>query len=309
MVGAGAVGSFYGAMLARAGHTVTLIGREAHMQAINLHGIRLDLVNSDHIEHIRLRTSTDIAQVRDADLILFCAKSIDSESTALSIAPYLQPHAVIISLQNGIEKIKRISQNVINAVIPAVVYVATELTAPGYIKHHGGGDLVIGTTATSRLSEPQHILTSIATLFASAQVEARISDNVLTALWSKLLINCTFNAISGLSQLSYGEMVQCEAIQSTQAIVIKEVIAVAKTEGVDLSEADALQTVSHIANAMPSQKSSTAHDMARKKLSEIDHLNGFIVRRGTEQGVPTPTNQALYAMVKLIESSYAIKTT
>ena len=95
------------------------------------------------------------------------------------------------------------------------------------------------------------------------------------------------------------------SIRSTQAAVVKEVIAVAKAEGVDLSESEALQTIANISAAMPSQKSSTAQDMARKRLSEIDHLNGFVVRRGTLHGISTPSNQVLFAMVKLMESSYA----
>ena len=138
MVGAGAVGSFYGAMLARAGHRVTLIGREAHMQAIATDGLHLDLADSPSVENIALQTSTNVAVVSDADLILFCVKSTDSLTSAQSMAPHLQPHAVIISLQNGVENIALITQHVKNTVIPAVVYVASELTAPGYVKHHGG---------------------------------------------------------------------------------------------------------------------------------------------------------------------------
>ena len=305
MVGAGAVGSFYGAMLARAGHRVTLIGREAHMQAIETDGLHLDLADSPSVENIALHTSTNVAVVSDADLILFCVKSTDSLISAQSMAPHLQPNAVLISLQNGVENIALITQHVKNTVIPAVVYVASELTAPGYVKHHGGGDLVIGAMSSASMNHHVQTLTQIANLFASAKVDVRISDNVMRELWFKLMINCAFNAISGLLQLPYGELLQCEPIRSTQAAVVKEVIAVAKAEGVDLSESEALQTIANISAAMPNQKSSTAQDMARKRLSEIDHLNGFVVRRGAQHGIPTPSNQVLFAMVKLMESSYA----
>jgi len=296
-------------MLARAGYEVTLIGREAHMQAIADHGLQLDLANSSGVESIHLHTSTEVASVHQADLVLFCVKSTDSESVAKHIAPYLLPHAVVVSLQNGVENSMLISQHIKNAVIPAVVYVATEITAPGCVKHHGRGDLVIGTMSPTRLSHPQQTLTAVSELFASAQVAVRISDNVMVELWSKLMVNCAFNAISGLSQLSYGKLAERETIRSTQADVVKEVIAVAKADGVVLSEPEALQTVAHIAVAMAGQKSSTAQDMARHKISEIDHLNGFIVRRGFAHGIATPVNQALYALVKLVESSYAESTT
>ena len=291
-------------MLARAGYKVTLIGREAHMQAIASHGLKLDLANASNIESIRLHTSTEVTAVIDADLILFCVKSTDSEAVAKEIAPYLLSHAVVISLQNGVENSMLIARHVNNAVIPAVVYVASEITAPGYVKHHGRGDLVIGTMSPSQLSHPSQTLTDIADFFASAQVDVRISDNVMVELWSKLMVNCAFNAISGLSQLSYGSLAGLDSIRATQATVVKEVISVATADGVVMSESDALQTVANIAVAMAGQKSSTAQDMARRKVSEIDHLNGFIVRRGLALGIATPVNQALYALVKLVESSY-----
>jgi 2-dehydropantoate 2-reductase len=151
-------------------------------------------------------------------------------------------------------------------------------------------------------------LTDIADFFATAQVAVRISDNVMRELWSKLMVNCAFNAISGLSQLTYGKLAARDSIRSTQTDVVKEVIAVAKADGVVLSESAALETVANLAVAMAGQKSSTAQDMARHRISEIDHLNGFIVRRGYAHGIATPVNQALYALVKLVESSYAEST-
>jgi 2-dehydropantoate 2-reductase len=136
-------------------------------------------------------------------------------------------------------------------------------------------------------------------------VPVQISQEVMVDLWSKLLINCVFNAISGLAQTSYGKLAAVESIQTTQTALVREVIAVALADGTDLDEATAMQAVARITQTMAGQKSSTAQDMARQKPSEIDHLNGFVVRRGQALGVPTPVNQALYALVKLVESSYA----
>jgi 2-dehydropantoate 2-reductase len=239
-----------------------------------------------------------------ADLVLFCVKSTDSASVALQIAPYLSPNALMMSLQNGVENSNLIAQQVANVVIPCVVYVATEIPAPGCVKHHGRGDLVIGTMQSSRLSDPQKTLQAIVELFASAQVSVQISTNVMAELWSKLMINCAFNAISGLAQIQYGKLAALEPVRSTQTALVKEVIAVAKADGIHLSETLALQAVEQISVTMGSQKSSTAQDMARSKPSEIDHLNGFIVRRGMALGVATPVNQALFALVKLVESTY-----
>jgi len=304
VVGAGAVGSFYGAMLARAGHRVTLIGRPAHVQATTRNGLKLDLASSSATEVIQIEASTELSSLRSADLVLFCVKSTDSASVALQIAPYLSPHALIMSLQNGVENAALIAQHVPHAVIPCVVYVATEIPAPGCVKHHGRGELVIGTMQVSRLSDPQKTLQEIVELFGSAQVPVQISQNVMVELWSKLMINCAFNAISGLAQIQYEKLTALESVRITQAAVVKEVIAVALADGIHLSEAVALQAVAQISVTMGSQKSSTAQDMARSKPSEIDHLNGFIVRRGLALGVATPVNQALFSLVKLLESAY-----
>jgi 2-dehydropantoate 2-reductase len=304
VVGAGAVGSFYGAMLARAGHRVTLIGRPAHVQAMTRNGLKLDLATSSTTEVIQIEASSDLSSLQTADLVLFCVKSTDSTSVALQIAPHLSPHALIMSLQNGVENAALIAQHVPHAVIPCVVYVATEIPAPGCVKHHGRGDLVIGTMKVSRLSDPQKTLQEIVELFGSAQVPVQISQNVMVELWSKLMINCAFNAISGLAQIQYGKLAALESVRNTQTALVKEVLAVAQADGIHLSEAVALQAVAQISVTMGSQKSSTAQDMARSKPSEIDHLNGFIVRRGQALGVATPVNQALFALVKLVESAY-----
>ena len=304
VVGAGAVGSFYGAILARAGHRVTLIGRPAHVQATTRNGLKLDLATSSATEIIQIEASTELSSLHTADLVLFCVKSTDSASVAFQIAPYLAPHALVMSLQNGVENAVLIAQRIPHAVIPSVVYVATEIPAPGFVKHHGRGELVIGTMQISRLSDPQKTLQDIVLLFASAQVPVQISQNVMAELWSKLMINCAFNAISGLAQIQYEKLAALESVRNTQTALVKEVIAVAQADGIHLSETVALQAVAQISVTMGSQKSSTAQDMARCKPSEIDHLNGFIVRRGQALGVPTPVNQALFALVKLVESSY-----
>jgi 2-dehydropantoate 2-reductase len=283
---------------------VTLIGRPAHVQATKRDGLKLDLATSSATEIVYLDASSELSSLQTADLVLFCVKSTDSASVARQMAPHLAPHALIMSLQNGVENSALIAQQVPHAVIPCVVYVATEITAPGCVKHHGRGDLVIGTMQTSRLKDPKKTLQEIVELLGSAQVPVQISQNVMADLWSKLMINCAFNAISGLAQIQYEKLVALESIRSTQTALVKEVIAVALADGIHLSEPVALEAVAKISVTMGGQKSSTAQDMARSKPSEIDHLNGFIVRRGQALGVATPVNQALFALVKLVESTY-----
>ena len=307
VVGAGAVGSFFGALLARAGHRVTLITRAAHVQAIERAGLQLDMAG--HTEVIQLAATEDLAAVRGARLVLFCVKSTDTEGVARQMAPHLDTDALVLSLQNGVENAAGIARHVKQTVVPAVVYVATALPGPGCVRHHGRGDLVIGAMdAIGAHAAPDPALArrlqELVDFFATAQVPVRISDNVMAELWSKLMVNCAYNAISGLAQASYGQLTALPAIRELQQAVVREVVALAAAEGVTLPLAAALQTMERIAPAMPAQLSSTAQDMARHKPSEIDHLNGFVAHRGRELGVATPANQALHALVKLVEAGH-----
>lgn len=305
VVGAGAVGSFYGALLARAGCTVTLIGRAAHVQAIERDGLRLDMGGT--VETIRVAASTDLQAVQAADLVLFCVKSTDTESTARELAPLLAPQALVLSLQNGVENVALIRRYVRQPVLPAVVYVAAAMPAPGLVRHLGRGELLIGPPSPQAAADAALTarMNDIVALFALAGIAVTVRADVMAELWSKLLLNCAYNAISALAQAPYARVAALPDVRAVQRAVVQEVIAVAAADGIALALEPALAAVDRIAATMPQQLSSTAQDVARRKPSEIDQLNGFVVRRGRALGVPTPVNQTLHALVKLIEADYA----
>jgi len=296
VLGAGAVGCYFGGMLARAGHRVTLIGRQAHVDAFRRHGLRFEGLKFD--QRVPVEASTQADAVRGARLVLFCVKSTDTEEAAAQIAPHLDPAAVIVNLQNGVDNTERIAALVPQPVVPAVVYVATEMAGPGHLKHHGRGDLVIGSLDGKAAPA---VLSQVKQWFDAAGVPVVVSDNVAGELWMKLVVNCAYNAISAITQLPYGRMIEGEGVRETMGAVVEELLAVAKASGV-VMPADVLKKTLGVAGAMPTQFSSTAQDLARGKPTEIDHLNGFIVRRGQALGVATPVNRALHALVKLLES-------
>ncbi|WP_250467077.1 2-dehydropantoate 2-reductase [Caballeronia sp. GAFFF2] len=290
VMGAGAVGCYYGGMLARAGHEVVLIARPQHVEAITRDGLRLETQTFD--ERVQLAASTEASAVRGAKLVLFCVKSTDTESAAALLKPHLERDALVLSLQNGVENAERLREYVPQEVAAAVVYVASEMAGPGHMKHHGRGELVIEPSSTSE---------EVAHAFVAAGVPTDISDNVRGALWVKLVLNCTYNALSALSQLPYGRIVKGEGVTRVMRDIVDECTAVARAEGVTLS-GDVDAAVRRIAETMPNQFSSTAQDVMRGKRSEIDHLNGLIVRRGDALGVATPANRMLHVLVKLVES-------
>jgi 2-dehydropantoate 2-reductase len=299
VVGAGAVGCYYGGMLARAGVPVTLIGRPAHVEAMRRDGLRLSSAAFD--EHIAVDASADIAAVAGATLVLVCVKSTDTESTAAELAPHLAPDARVLSLQNGVDNAPRLQAVLGRPVAPAVVYVACEMGGPGHVRHLGRGELVIPSDMGAT---PGTSSDAVVALFARTGVPVELSDNVVGALWGKLLLNCGYNAISAITDVSYGRMVTLPGIAQTVHDAVVECLAVAKALEVTIP-GDVFAAVARIATSMPGQVSSTCQDLRRGKPTEIDHLNGYIVREGERLGIATPVNRALQALVKALETTRA----
>lgn len=290
VLGAGAVGCYYGGMLARAGHRVTLIGRSQHVQVFEARGLRMQTLAFD--ETVQVGASTEAAAVAGADLVLFAVKSPDTERAGAQMREHLKPGALVLCLQNGVDNAERLRAVLPGvAVASAVVYVATEMAGPGHLRHHGRGELVI---------EPSARCAEVAQALTAAGIPTEVSDNVRGALWAKLILNCAYNALSAVGRIAYGELVQQPGVADVMRDVVAECRDVAAADGVSLP-GDVDAAVRRIAETMPSQYSSTAQDLMRGKPSEIDHLNGHVVRRGEALGVPTPANRVLWAMVKLVE--------
>ena len=290
VVGAGAVGCYYGGLLARAGHAVTLIGRAQHVDAIRAHGLRLQTQRFD--ERVRVDASCEASAAAGAQLALCCVKSTDSEAVAAQIAPHLAADALVLSLQNGVDNAARLQSQLAQRVVACVVYVATEMAGPGHVRHHGRGEVVLGASPASH---------EIAALFASAGIPASVRNNVAGELWAKLILNCAYNALSAITQLPYGVLRNLAGVEAVMRDVVAECLAVARASGVE-APGDAWEAVERIAASMPAQYSSTAQDVMRGKRSEIDHLNGFVAREGDRLGVATPVNRALWVAVKGIEA-------
>lgn len=289
VMGAGAVGCYFGGMLARAGHDVVLIGRPAHVQAIEAAGLRLQTRSFD--EQVHVRASTEAAAVQGASLVLCCVKSSGTEAAAQAMRAHLEPGALLLSLQNGVDNAERLRALLPQPVRAAVVYVATEMAGPGHVRHHGRGELVV---------ERGRGGDAWAEALRAAGVPVELAADVRQALWVKLILNCAYNALSAIGQVPYGPLLATEGIAEVMHEVVRECVAVARAEGVAVP-ADIEATVRALAPSMPDQRSSTAQDLARGKPSEIDHLNGYVVRRGMAHGLATPVNQVLATLVHLLE--------
>lgn len=296
VVGAGAVGGYFGGLLARAGVPVTMIGRPVFVEAVKKDGLRLDTTQFQETLHPAV--SSELSATAGADYIFFCVKTTDTAATAKELAKHISPTCVVLSLQNGVNNVEEIRKASGIEALATVVYVAAAMPSPGTIKHLGRGDLVIGPHSPK--------VDEIAKFLGRAQLPCRVSDNIEGELWTKFLWNCALNALSGLGRATYGEIIASEDAKRVVEVAVYEVLAVARKKGIQPAGLEdpkaALAGAYRIGQQMSGTYSSTAQDMMRGKRTEIDSLNGYVARLGAELGVPTPVNHALYTLVKLQEA-------
>jgi 2-dehydropantoate 2-reductase len=173
------------------------------------------------------------------------------------------------------------------------------MAGPGHVKHFGRGELVIGNPEDREACLDQ--LSGIQDYLNKGNVPCSISKKIKHDMWLKFLVNCSYNAISGIGQIEYGQIVQSKHTNDLIGQIIKEFLAVAEKEGINISLEQAILANEQIAKTMAKQKSSTAQDLMKHKKTEIDFLNGYIVRCGMAHQIPTPANQSVYALVKMLE--------
>lgn len=301
VVGAGAVGSYFGGLLARAGAPVTLIARPAHADAINRNGLRLDTLKGDF--RVDVAATSDFAAVSSAQIVLVAVKTPDTERTAAALAPLLRKDAIVLSMQNGVDNVERMHRAAGISAFGAAVYVAVQVTAPGVVKHTGRGDLVIGDPLAEAGAFPARPagLATLEKCFSAASIPCRVAENIRADLWTKLAMNCAYNAVSALTAERYGTVMRDPAVHEVMKGVLDETIAVAAKTGVTLSREVLLETARRLGEAMIDALSSTAQDLLQGKPTEIDSLNGLVADLGKQHGVDTPVNRTLHALVKLAE--------
>src|SRR5881409_2494645 len=297
VVGAGAVGGYFGGMFARAGAPTVFIGRKHFADAVNSKGLVLDKLQGQ--ERISVTATVEVSAVRDCSVILLCVKANDTSAVAKQMAPFLQPGAIVVCLQNGVDNADRVRAAPNVVAVPAAVYVAVSVPETGRVKHLARGDLIIGPRSK--------ITTELTKLFIRASIPCRISDNIEGELWVKLLRNCALNAISALGHTRYGQIARSDDAKNLMEQIVDEVLAVARAAGVVLpgvvDRESGMAAAMELATQMADAFSSTAQDLNRGQPTEIDALNGYISRRGEELGIPVPVNHALFTLVKLAEQT------
>lgn len=288
-MGAGAVGSYFGARLHQAGHEVVLIARGATLDALRAHGLRLQAQDFDG--YLPIASSDSPAAAAGATVVLFCVKSQDTETAGALLRPFLSARCTVLCLQNGVDNAERLSRVIGFPAVPAAVYVAVGTPAPGHVVHNGRGELIIGPSAGSD---------AVAAAFGRAGIPVTVTQGVMGALWAKLAANCTYNALSALTQMPYGALVRQPGIEQSMRGLFDECLAVARAEGHALPDS-LWEEVLSLSRTMAQQRSSTAQDLARGRRTEVDYINGHVVRCAGRHGIEVPLNRLLHALVRISE--------
>lgn len=288
VMGAGAVGCYYGAMLARAGFEVTLVGRAPFVERVRADGLRVSASAFDTV--VEVQATTEPKALASSDFVLFCVKSADTEAAGRLLAPVLRPDCAVLSFQNGVDNPERLAPVLGRPVVPAALYVGVEMVATAHVRHLGRGEIIMGEFPASA---------PVLAAFAEAGIPAEASAQARIAQWHKFLTNCAYNALSAVAGLRYGALLKVTGVDRVMTDVVTEAVAVAHALGIAV-QLD-MQPILSLADTMPNQWSSTAQDLMRGKPTEIEYLNGYVVRKGAELGVATPANAVLLALVRARE--------
>ena len=304
-LGAGALGCAIGGTLAAGGTDVTLIDPfEAHVNAINQHGLRMKDGENERV--VRVKATTSSRGLAPPDLIIVLVKSFHTEEAITAALAIVGEHTAVMSLQNGMGH-EEILARVAGAshVLAGKTYVGGVMLGPGHIIAGTRGTLTDMGELDGSISAR---VKAIAAEFERAELPAVVSDNIVGKIWDKLLINVSTGAVSAITGLTYGPLYQLPEIEATALAAVGEAMAVARAAGARLSVKTPRDAWTMAAAGLPVEfKTSMLQSLEKGSITEVDFINGAVVRGGQRHGVPTPVNQTLVSLVKGIERRIGAK--
>lgn len=303
VVGPGAMGSLFAAVLARSKQEVWLLDRNKERAAVLAQG-GISVEGATGTWQQKVSVTADAGSIPVPDLVLFCVKSYDTKEAARSIKSLIGSQTFVLTLQNGVGNVELLSEVIgEDKVIGGVTSEGATLIDTGRITHAGRGETVIGLID----GKIPVAMRDIREAFNKAGFETRISRDIKSLLWSKLIINAGINALTAITRMNNGRLNEFEGTRRIIRDAVTEAVKVAKRKRIKLIYDDPLAKVEAVCEATAGNISSMLQDVLRKKRTEIDFINGVIVRQAQELGLPAPVNLLLVDLVKTIESSYNLR--
>jgi len=298
ILGSGAVGGYYGAKLARAGNDVTFVARGAHLAAIREHGLQIrSPMLGDFV--VRAAAEEDTARVGAVDVVVVAVKAYDNETALPRLRPMMRESTAVLTLQNGVDSAREVAAQVGEAaVIGGPTYIATALSAPGVIEQTGTHRRIVFGEVFGALPRMTDRVRSIHQALAGADIQAEAVDDGRVPIWEKFIFLVSLAGFTGAARLPIGPVWADPVVRAQFLEGCREVERVASSEGVPVAQ-DFIQRIATYIEAIPgTMRSSLLIDLSQGKRIEVEALQGAVVRRAAQAGVPAPIMSTLYAVLK-----------
>jgi len=304
VIGPGAIGIFFGGLLSRLGLDVRFLDKsEERAEYLVRHGLLLE--ETTGLISIPIKVNIDTAGIGPCDLVIICVKSYDTESAASLLPSLIHQNTLVLTLQNGlghVEVLKKILPE--RQIAVGITFHGVTLVETGHIRHAGAGPTCIGSFLPDEKVRGQ--LARLAETLTAAGLATTVADNIEEIVWNKLLVNIGINALSAITRLKNGDLVKFPEIRNLMAMAVTEALAVARGKGLRANP-QAVEEARAACLATAENRSSMLQDVLNRKRTEIEAINGAIVKEAKTLGIATPVNEVLTILVKGIEKSYNLQ--
>ncbi|MDO9128766.1 MAG: 2-dehydropantoate 2-reductase [Anaerolineales bacterium] len=298
IMGSGAIGAYYGGLLARAGNEVTFIARGAHLEAIRKNGLQIKSGYGDFLVKPAQATDNPL-EIGPVELALVCVKTPDTEQAARAIRPLISPQTAVMSLQNGIDAAERIGAVIgMEHMLGAATWISAAIEAPGVVRHFSQfRRIVFGELDGQTTRRAQAVLERL----QGSGAMAELSSDISKVLWTKFVFISAASAAGSLTRLEMGDYRTVPETRSLLIAIMREVEALARAQNIALDDDVVEKSLAFIDASAPSIKASMQRDIETGHVSELEAIIGVIGRKGRELGLPTPVSDIVYAALLPID--------
>lgn len=297
IVGAGAIGGLFGFFLVKSGQQVLMLERSQETaERINRKGLMVRGMSGR--DRVKVRVNPSPSEAGDIDLVLLCVKSYDTTHALSKIKVYLKRSTLVLTIQNGLGNLEKVAKIVgIEHTLGGITAQGATELGPGKILHAGSGETIIGALAKKQMKNVEEI----ANVFNKAGIKTSITNDLQGTIWSKLIINAGINPLTSLLRVKNGELLKYKELREIMRDTIKEAVLIAKAKGIRLKWKNPVVQAEKVCQATAENYSSMLQDIINHKRTEIDYINGAIVREGKKNGIQTPFNSVLTKLIKYYE--------